>query len=184
VLSVDLLTSQNLQKSMARRYSMALRPIHRIKHVIDVEGNVTSAGSVTDLIISADAPTLGSTNSVETGSKVNGIYLHIEVLHSAGAGRPNIYMYVIKNPGGNLTLPSAKAIGASDNKRFVIHQEMIMMSGDAGNGLPRPLFNGVIVIPKGYRRFGPNDKLQVSIVVGDAAITADMCLQCHYKEFR
>ncbi len=61
---------------------------------------------------------------------------------------------------------------------------MIMGSGDAGNGLPRVVFNGVIKIPKGYIRNGPNDKLQVVLRVGTAAINFNFCLQCHYKEFQ
>ncbi len=168
---------------MAR--GMSLRPVHRIKHVVDAEGSVDDTPVVfVDLINTVDAPVLASTNQVETGSKVNGIYLHVEVSHTSGTGRPNIYMYVIKNPGGNLTGPNPKLVGSDDNKRYVIHQEMILMSGDAGNGLPRPLFNGVIVIPKGLRRFGPNDKLTLALVTGNAGVNADWCLQTHYKEFR
>ena len=163
--------------------SMSLRPIHRIKHVVDAEGGlVASTQSITSIIETVDAPVLANTTQVETGSKVNGVYLHVEVSHTSGTGRPNIYMAIFKNPGANITAPQADAIGASDNKRFIIHQEMIMMSGDAGNGLPRPLFNGVIVIPKGFRRFGPQDKLMVLLV--SKSVAADFCLQAHYKEFR
>lgn len=90
----------------------------------------------------------------------------------------------MENPGGNLSAPNPKAVGANDNKRYVIHQEMILMSGDAGNGLPRPVFNGVIVIPRGLSRFGPSDKLHMSIVTGNTDIVADWCAQAHYKEFR
>ncbi len=170
---------------MARFRSMALRPIHRIKHVIDAEGTVDdSPNVVVPLALASDTPTLGSPTSVETGAKINGIYLHVEVLHTSGTGRPNIYMTVVKNPGGNLSNIPPDAVGINDDKRYVIHQEMILMSGDAGSGLPRPLFNGVIAIPKGYRRFGPNDSLQVHLRTGNVGVNADWCLQCHYKEFR
>ncbi len=162
---------------------MSLRPVHRIKHVIDAEGNITNVKSTVPLIKAVDAPVLGSPTEVETGAKVNGIYLHVEVLHASGAGRPNVYMSVVKNPGNNITGPDPSAVGIDDNKRFVIHQEMIMMSGDAGNGLPRPLFNGVIVIPRGYRRFGPNDQLILQLIT-KGTVVADMCMQSHYKEFR
>ncbi len=80
-------------------------------------------------------------------------------------------------------MPNPKAVGISTIKKQVIHQEMILMSGDAGNGLPRPLFNGVIAIPKGYRRFGPDDRLQMGIVTGNSGVNADWCLQCHYRAF-
>ncbi len=164
---------------------MSLRPINRIKHVVDSEGGlVAGTDSVIDMVLTTDTPVLASVNNCETGSKVHGIYLRIEVLHSSGAGRSNCYMMVFKNPGNNLSgsRPSPNAVGANDNKKFVIHQEMIMMNGDAGNGQPRTLFNGVIAIPKGYQRNGPNDKLQVVLL--SPTVAADFCLQCHYKEFR
>ncbi len=168
---------------MARRMSMSLRPIQRIKHVIDAEGTLTSTKVTVDLVVASDTPVIGSPTQVITGAKVNGIYLHVEVSHTSGTGRPNVYMSIMKNPGNNLTGPDPSAVGIDDNKKFIIHQEMIMMSGDAGNGLPRPLFNGVIAIPRGYRRFGPNDKLIIQMIT-KGSVQADFCLQCHYKEFR
>ncbi len=172
---------------MARRFRSALHPVQRIKHIIDAEGNVDDTPIVVvPLILATDTPVITSPTTVITGSSIHGIYLHVEVLHTSGTGRPNIYMMIYKNPGGNIAdlsfLP--KGEGIVDNKRHVIHQEMILMSGDAGNGLPRSLFNGVIKIPKGMSRFGPGDKLNMNIVTGNAGVAADWCLQSHYKEFR
>ncbi len=162
-----------------------MRPIHRIKHVVDSSATVAAAATnIVELIRGVDAPVLAATTHVEVGSKVNGIYLKVEVASNeafdAGAV-PNVYMIVTKNPGDNITPPAPNAVGASDNKRFVIHQEMIMINNTIG-GNPRVLFNGVIVIPKGYRRFAPSDELQLSIL--SPAIDIAMCVQCHYKEFR
>ncbi len=150
--------------------------------MVDVEGNVTTTQSVIDLIEAVDAPVKANTNEVETGSTVHAVYLKVEALAASGTGRPNFYLAIFKNPGGNLTPPGANAVGTSDNKRYVIHQEMVMLSGDVGNGLPRIVFNGVVSIPKGYKRMGPNDKLQLLLRTG--FVTADMCSQAHYKEFR
>lgn len=169
---------------MPRYRSMALRPIHRIKHVVDTQGNVDTTQSVSDLIVAVDAPVIGTVNQVETGSTVHGIYLKVEASHTSGTGLPNFYMLIYKNPGANLSVSQADAVGGTDEKRFVIHQEMVMLSGDAGNGLPRVVFNGVIKIPKGYKRFGPKDKLQLAIKTGTTNLNADWCQQCHYKEFR
>ncbi len=165
---------------------MALRPVHRIKHVVDAEGTVDDTPNVVvDLINTVDAPVLAAPANVETGSKVNGIYLKLEALHASGTGRPNMYMIIFKNPGNNLSTGlNPKSIGGNDNKKFVIHQEMIMGSGDAANGLPRVVFNGVIKIPRGYIRNGPSDKLQMILVTGNAGVVFDWCMQCHYKEFR
>ncbi len=171
---------------LVARFNPATRPIHRIKHVVDSEGaTVAATVSTIDLINTQDAPTLANTNQVETGSKVNGIYLRIEVLHSSGAGRSNMYMALLKNPGNNLTaasIPAPNAVGGSDMKNKFIHQEMIMMNGDAGNGQPRVLFNGVIKIPRGMIRNGPGDRLQLKLFT--PTVASDFCVQCHYKEFR
>ncbi len=125
---------------------------------------------------------LANTTEVETGSKVNGIYLKLEAYASGTVGAlANFYMIIAKNPGNNITMPTPNGVGASDNKRFVIHQEMVMLQQEV-NGNPRTVFNGVIVIPKGYRRFGPDDRLQ--IIVLTPGIDSLFCFQCHYKEFR
>ncbi len=169
------------------RYSrgMALRPVHRIKHVVDTSATLTTPGTQlnTVLINAKDAPVLANTAEVETGSKVNGIYLRVEVacLTTEAAAISNVYMLIMKNPGGNLVIPAANAVGANDNKRFIIHQEMLMLQ-NATLGNPRVLFNGVIKIPKGYVRFGPNDQLYVGVVA--PAVDIMLCIQCHYKEFR
>ncbi len=162
----------------------ALHPVNRIKHVVDFSGLLTAAAQINqNIVIAKDDPTTAVTTSVAVGSKVNGIYLRVEVAsNETDAGAiPNVYMLVTKNPGGNITIPSAIAVGADDNKRFVIHQEMLLLNNVAG-GNPRTLFNGVIVIPKGYRRFGPNDTLEVSIF--STAVNITFCAQVHYKEFR
>ncbi len=162
---------------------MALRPIHRIKHVVDGSNSVT-AGTQLDIpiIITKDAPVLANKEEIETGAKVNGIYLKVEVAaNEAEAGIPNVYLIVWKNPGDNISAPTANNVGGNDNKRFVIHQEMVMLNSVL-KGNPRILFNGVIVIPRGMRRFGPNDRLEISIL--NPLVNIHECHQVHYKEFR
>ncbi len=170
-----------------RRGSMALRPVHRIKHVVDTQfaTAVNTPVNIT-LIFAVDAPVLANTTEVETGSKVNGIYLKLEVSATTSAALANYYLIIFKNPGNNLTIPGANLVGASDNKRFVIHQEMVMLqkepTADSLGGNPRTVFNGVVVIPRGYRRMGPGDTLSATVL--SPGVTTDSCLQCHYKEFR
>ncbi len=165
---------------------MALRPVHRIKHVVDSPSTLAKATVLpVSLIIAKDAPVLANTQEVETGSTVNGIYLKVEVASNdpidVGA-IPNIYMAVYKNPGGNIATIDPTSVGANDNKRFVIHQEMIMIENKGQGSIPRVLFNGVIPIPKGYKRFAPNDLLIASF--RSNALDIAICLQVHFKEFR
>jgi len=164
---------------------MGLRPVNRIKHVVDSSATLGAGSSFNLALVRADdAPALANTSEVLTGSTVNGIYLRVEVVSNENevmGAIPNCYMAIVKNPGGNITIPLANTVGSSDNKRFVIHQEMLMFQNVNG-GNPRVLFNGVIAIPKGYRRFAPNDELIISIL--SPSVDIAFCYQAHYKEFR
>ncbi len=159
-----------------------LRPVNRIKHVVDVQaGLVAGVTSTDDLIESTDTPTIAATDSCETGSTVNGIYLKVEVNATTSAALPNVYLMVFKNPGNTITPPAPNVVGASAVKKYSIHQEMIMLQQQDGSN-PRTLFNGVIAIPKGYRRNGPFDRLKLHLLA--PGVTINYCVQCHYKEFR
>ncbi len=133
------------------------------------------------LIATTDTPTLGVTNSVETGSKVNGVFLVIEVYGTSSGALSNVYMMIFKNPGGNLTFPAPNVAGGDDNKKYIIHQEMVMLQKVTPSN-PRTLFKGVVAIPRGYRRNGPNDTLTVRLFA--PGVNFDFCIQTHYKEFR
>ncbi len=172
---------------MARfRSRMQLRPVNRTKHVVDNSATVAQATANAFVIaLAGDSPTLGTTNSVKTGASINGFYIRFEIASNEAVDLgaiPNVYFYLWKNVGGNLTRPAANATGSNDNKRFIIHQEMSMIENKGQGSNARTLFNGVIAIPKGMRRLGPNDSWEI-ITLCPALATAQ-CLQCHYKEFR
>ncbi len=159
-----------------------IRPVHRVKHVIDNQGaTVLGTPATFNLVESVDAPVLANVEEVETGSTVNGIFLKVEANATSSAALANAYMIVMKNPGGNLTFTNGNVVGSSDNKKYVIHQEMIMFQ-QVTNSNPRTLFAGVIVIPRGYRRMAINDLLQVQMF--SPGVNINFCIQCHYKEFR
>ncbi len=165
---------------------MALRPVHRIKHVVDFSATLAKAVVLEiPLILAADAPVIASTTTVETGSKVNGIYLRVEIGSNdvADPGAiPNVYMAIMKNPGGQLAVVAPNAVGANATKKYIIHQEMVMIENTGQGGNTKTLFNGVVKIPKGYIRNGPVDELNLIILAPALDIT--VCVQCHYKEFR
>ncbi len=150
--------------------------------MVDSQGGmlVNTPVSIT-LIDTVDAPTLANVEEVETGSTVNAIYLKVEINATSSAALSNCYLIVAKNPGNNLAIPSPNVVGASDNKKYVIHQEMVMLQ-QVTNSNPRTIFNGVIVIPRGYRRNGPDDLLLLKLL--SPGTTMNFCVQCHYKEFR
>ncbi len=182
---MKILTNLDQMPYRSRSRGMNLRPVNRIKHVVDKQAGVAlGVTDITNLINTFDNPTLAGSSDVMTGSKVHGFYLKVEVSATSGTALANVYMYIWKNPGGNLVSPAANAVGVSDNKKYVIHQEMIMLqkfdADVAAN--PRVLFNGVVRIPRGYQRNGPNDIIQLVVLPPGGNI--DLCIQCHYKEFR
>ncbi len=176
------MTLQIHQVMVFRRRGGGLRPVNRIKHVVDNQlGMVLGTQTTRDLVEAVDAPVIANTDQVQTGCTVNGLYLKAEAYATTDGALSNIYLGIFKNPGANLTLPALNLVGASDEKKFMIHQEMVMLEQSV-NGNPRTVFNGVIVIPRGYRRFGPKDKLEISFL--SPGVDTNICYQAHYKEFR
>ncbi len=175
---------QTHQETMPRFRSRSnfLRPVNRIKHVVDLQQGLAAAVNVRNFLIRADDnPVLANTADVETGSTVHGMYLKVEANATTSAALPNFYMIVYKSPGDNLTAIVPNTVGANDDKRYVIHQEMLMFQQQDGSN-PRTIFNGVIKIPRGYQRFGPNDRLYVAYLA--PGVTTNICHQAHFKEFR
>ncbi len=133
------------------------------------------------VITAVDNPVIGTSRDVQTGSSVHAIYLKLEVNATSSAALSNFYLAVFKNPGQNLANIAPNAVGINDDKRYVIHQEMVMLQ-QVTNSNPRTVFNGVIMIPRGYQRMGPNDSVTLNLLA--PGTNMNFCLQCHYKEFR
>ncbi len=166
-----------------RNRSLSLRPVNRIKHVFDSQfGVALDTNEDTVIISSTDTPTLAAPAQVETGSTVKSIFLVLEVLNNGVTGiLSNVYMMIFKNPGNNLTFPNPNVVGVDDNKKYVFHQEMVMLQ-PVHDSNPRTLFKGVIKIPRHLQRNGPNDRIIVRTFSPGIAVFG--CLQCHYKEYR
>ncbi len=179
---------------MPRNYSRQanrLRPVNSIKHVVDAETTVIGATvSTIPLIDTDDLPTLANVSEVLTGSTVGSIYLKVEVQSAATGfqGVPRIYFAVQKSPGNNIAATNPSSVGDSDVKKYVIHQEMTMVGEITSTTQPpsRTMFQGVIMIPRGYRRNGPDDRLQLNFAhnSGEGTGTTRVCVQCIYKEYR
>ncbi len=139
----------------------------------------------TVVALAIDAPTLSGVTGVGQGSTIRSIYLRLEAASNEAidlGAIPNFYMYVFKNPGGNLVEPSPNAVGSSDNKKFVLHQEMVMLENKGQGSNPRLIFQGVVKLPKMYQRFGYNDSLIVSTKC--PALDTAQCMQVIYQELR
>ncbi len=170
---------------MPRRMNMSLRPIQRIKHIVDSQATVAAGVQLnTTIAVANDNPVLANTTEVLTGSKINGFFIRMEVASNDDAvvgAVPNAYMFLWKNTAGDLTPPAPNGTGGNDLKRLIIHQEMTMIENIKG-GNARTLFKGVIVIPKGMRRMGANDVWRIEF--RSVQIDTAVCIQAIYKEFR
>ncbi len=165
-----------------------LHPVQRIKHVVDAQTSIPVNTAIPQVLAKADdAPVLANKSEVLTGSVVRSLFITVEgvTTESSGGKTPNFYLIFYKNPGGNLTMPNGNAVGVSDNKRFVFHQEMVMLQGDAStNGVPRNVFKGVLKIPKTYQRMGPKDEISLQYFIPSTGVAITVCHQAHYKELR
>ncbi len=171
---------------MARSFRLSrLHPVNSIKHVVDLQGGTALDTSVEEIIIEGtDSPVhTANPQHVNQGAVVNSIFLNIQVAASSTQALANIYMFVYGNPGGNIpagSIPKANAIGISDFRKNVFHQEMTMTEKNT-TAIARTLFKGVLKLPRKFRRIGINDQIGISFL--SPGVTFDYCVQCIYKEF-
>ena len=166
------------------RFSRNLRPVNSLKHIVDTSATLAAATQIDFIVCDAvQSPVLTVPSQTAIGARVGSIYLSVEaaVTTRIPGAIPNFYLAVIKDPSTDTTLPNISSVGTSDNKRFVIHQEMFMLTNIDG-GAPRNVFRGVIKIPRGYARQGNDDRLLVSLLCPSLATA--VCIQCIYKEYR
>ncbi len=167
-----------------RRYRRNLRPVVSIKHVVDASATIAAgAQTVNTLMDAVQSPVLTTPFQTSIGARVSSFYLNVQaVSNETDVGAiPNVYMAIFKNPGNNITAPDVASVGTSDSKRFIIHQEMVMLNNVQG-GNPRTLFNGVIKVPRGMQRQGNDDTMQ--FLIKSTALNIAYCIQCIYKEYR
>ncbi len=164
------------------RFQKYLHPVNSKKHVVDNQGGlVAGTQAIVELAEGVDAPVLASTEQVIVGSYVRSIFLNVQVAATGTAALANVYMIVYKNPSNGLTPPQANAVGASDVKKIVFHQEMIMTEKNT-TAIPRTLFKGVLKLPRHMQRFGQDDSLLIALLA--PGVNFDYCVQCIYKEIR
>ncbi len=175
-----------LQISMPRfaRRGMGTQ-IHSIKHVVDVEGALSGAvKSVTTIatnVISRTTPF--NPIEIEVGETVNAVFLSIFMIGAGGQGLDGaLNWYIAKLRGGQTSgnFPTPGETGVSDVRNQIFHEE----KGLAGSADGTPMaFKGVVVIPRGMRRFREGDQLHVVLQNSDAVNDANFCIKAIYKSF-
>ncbi len=145
--------------SRRRRFTSGLRPVNSIKNYVVNNQGLTPTQQDVIIADAQDSATLAVSKDVEKGCNIKAIFIDIDVCGISGTGVLNTFDgYIMKNPGSNLTPPSANTWGISNEKKFIFHtiSAMIMRNQD-GNAPVK--FRGWIKIPKRYQRMGANDQL-------------------------
>ena len=141
----------------------------------------TTASIVLAKAVTTPSPT--SNSDVSHGCIIKAIYLSVDGCGLGGSGvLNNMYMYLIKNPGNNLTVPAAVSWGTSNEKKFIIRafSFMIMRNQEGNNPFH---FEGWIRIPKLYQRMGTDDTwLFVHEVT--TSLTGHIKVEAIYKWYR
>ncbi len=168
-----------------RRRSQGIRPVNRIKHVVDSSGGLTSTSSVNAL---ADTVTVLTDPfnpvEVELGSTINGMFISIYVIGSTGAPLEGpIDWYIGKGRASQTALnqfPDPGVTGTFDIRNQIFHEEK-GLSG-SGDGTPM-VFKGVIAIPKGMRRMRSGDSIFIKIKCTGADV-CNFCIKAIYNSYK
>ncbi len=152
----------------------------------NVTGNpaigVTSTITTQILARAQDNPTLAAKNDVQFGCKIKALWLTFDVCGLAASGVLNVaHIYIMKNPGANLTPPTPSTEGFSNEKKFIFKSWQAMIMRNQDGNVPYH-WEGWIKIPRVYQRMGANDEIQWNIVC-TAAVTAHANVQSVYKYY-
>jgi len=171
-----------LARRSGRRRGM-LPVVNSIKNVtVNVLG-VTS--TIQNFLIAKAVTSPAPTNKsdVSHGCVIKNIWVTLDLCGLGGTGvLNNLDAYLIKNPGDNLTLPTANAVGSSNEKKYVIKQWRFMaMRNQDGN--PPYHWEGWVKIPKPYQRMGTDDTWRLG-VSATSGLTGHASVMSIYKWFR
>ncbi len=168
--------------SYRNRRAMSMRPVDSMKNVVEIANSTGTTVQNEILVLTVDTAVTTASNQVQRGSNIKAIYLSFDVCGLAATGvRQITNLYLMKNPGANLTAPGTFTVGTSNEKKFVFRQWSFQtMRNQDGN--PPFHWEGWIPIPKRYQRFGTDDLLHLTQQTDTAA--GHLSGQCIYKWFR
>ncbi len=148
--------------------------------MVDTQAGITSTNLIVEIAKAVNTP-LSASNAeqVSHGSVIKAVWVSFDVCGLGGTGvlvRTGIF--IMKNPGNNITPPGVFVVGTSNEKKFVIKQWQFMtMRNQDGN--PPNHVEGWLKIPKRYQRMGTDDTLE--FVVATSSVTAHLSAQFIYK---
>ncbi len=168
------------RKAFSRK--LQLVTINSEKHIVDFGGPLSTTNRV-DLVAKAvTAPSNTIITDCHRGGTIKAIWISLDFCGTAASGvQQDTFVYLIKNPGDNLTEPGAFSVGSSNEKKFVFKMwsQMTMRNQD---GNPPYHWEGWVKVPKRYQRMGTDDTFQ--LVSGqDVGGAGHLFVNCIYKEY-
>ncbi len=143
------------RRGSSRKFQMLT--VNSEKHIVDSVVATTSTNNVQIIAKAVTAPSNTIDTDCHRGGVIKAIWISLDFcgLGASGLNRPSS-VYLMKNPGNNLTPPGAFAVGTSNEKKFVIRMwSQMTMRNQEGN--PPYHWEGWVKIPKRYQRMGTDD---------------------------
>ncbi len=157
--------------------------INSIKNIHDAAFGITGTKNVNNMAKAVTAPSPTVDSDVSHGCIIKAIWISLDVCGLAASGvLNNADIYIGKNPGNNLTLPDPNSVGTSNEKKFIFKQWHAMIMRNQDGNVPYH-WEGWIMIPKRYQRFGTDDTLQM-VVQATASTTGHFSYHAIYKWYR
>ncbi len=160
---------------------MRLVTINSEKHIVDFADDMDTTTKTAFIAKAVTAPSNTVTTDCHRGGSIKAIWISIDFCGLAASGtRQNTIVYLMKNPGANLTNPAPLAAGSSNEKKFIFKMwsQMTMRNQD---GNPPYHWEGWIKIPKRYQRMGTDDIFEITYGVTTA--TGHIFVNAIYKEY-
>ncbi len=169
--------------STRRRYSGPRAVVTSIKNMGNFQGSTSATRNSNNIAKAVTAPSPTVSTDVSHGCLIKAIWLSLDYCGTLGSGVANsVFVYLIKNPGANLTAPDPKSAGTSNEKKFIIRfwSAMVMRNQDGNNPYH---WEGWVKIPKRYHRMGTDD-LWTIVAQNTTSGTGLQHVQFIYKWYR
>ncbi len=146
---------------------------------------VTTSGDTSSIIAQAmDNPTTAVDQGVMKGGKVFRIWIELSytLTGTVTDGVSTVMdIYMMLNPGSNLTPPQPGTQGTSNEKKYVFKTWRGLV-GARSQGCNPFYWKGWIKIPKVYQRMGTDD--QILIISRATGVAGVICIQAIYKYYK
>ncbi len=164
-----------------RRGSFRMRPVlNSIKNVREEAVGITATNTRLIVAKAVNNPDNTVDSDVAQGCIIKSIWISLDICGLGGTGVLNSGgIFLIKNPGDNLTPPGVFSVGSSNEKKFVFKQWFAMIMRNQDGNVPYH-WEGWVKVPKRYQRMGTDDRIDL-VVACTTALTGHFACQLIYK---